>query len=76
MRQRISLPEPFLTDADLLLLDEPFSALDALTRINMQEWLLKQWQHFHKTIMFITHDVEEAIFMSSKNLSGQADTNP
>ncbi len=48
MRQRISLPEPFLTNADLLLLDEPFSALDALTRINMQEWLLKQWQHFHK----------------------------
>ncbi len=53
------------TQTDLLL-DEPFSALDALTRISMQEWLLKQWQHFHKTIMFITHDVEEAIFMSSK----------
>lgn len=66
MRQRISFARTLLTDADLLLLDEPFSALDALTRINMQEWLLKQWQHFHKTIMFITHDVEEAIFMSSK----------
>ena len=66
MRQRISFARTLLTDADLLLLDEPFSALDALTRISMQEWLLKQWQHFHKTIMFITHDVEEAIFMSSK----------
>ena len=66
MRQRISFARTLLTDADLLLLDEPFSALDALTRISMQEWLLKQWQHFHKTIMSITHDVEEAIFMSSK----------
>ena len=66
MRQRISFARTLLTNADLLLLDEPFSALDALTRISMQEWLLKQWQHFHKTIMFITHDVEEAIFMSSK----------
>ena len=52
MRQRISFARTLLTDA--------------LTRISMQEWLLKQWQHFHKTIMFITHDVEEAIFMSSK----------
>lgn len=66
MRQRISFARTLLTDANLLLLDEPFSALDALTRINMQEWLLKQWQHFNKTIMFITHDVEEAIFMSKK----------
>ena len=66
MRQRISFARTLLTDADLLLLDEPFSALDALTRINMQECLLKQWMHFNKTIMFITHDVEEAIFMSGK----------
>lgn len=66
MRQRISFARTLLTDADLLLLDEPFSALDALTRINMQEWLLKQWQHLNKTILFITHDVEEAIFMSKK----------
>ena len=48
----------------MLLLDEPFSALDFLTRVDMQEWLLKQWEHFHKTILFITHDVEEAIFLS------------
>ncbi|MCD8198325.1 MAG: ABC transporter ATP-binding protein [Lachnospiraceae bacterium] len=66
MRQRISFARTLLTDADLLMLDEPFSALDALTRMNMQEWLLSQWQHLNKTILFITHDVEEALFMSGK----------
>ena len=66
MRQRISFARTLLTDADLMLLDEPFSALDALTRMDMQEWLLNQWEHFHKTILFITHDVEEAIFVSKK----------
>ena len=49
-----------------MLLDEPFSALDALTRMDMQEWLLDQWYHYHKTILFITHDVEEALFLSKK----------
>ena len=68
MRQRISFARTILTDAPLLLLDEPFSALDALTRMNMQEWLLHEWQHFQKTILFITHDVDEAIFMSGKIL--------
>ena len=57
-----------LTGSDLLLLDEPFSALDFLTRISMQEWLLEQWQRHKKTILFITHDVEEAIFLSSSVL--------
>ena len=50
----------------LLSLDEPFSALDYLTRVEMQEWLLEQWEHYHKTILFITHDVEEAVFLSKK----------
>lgn len=66
MRQRISFARTLLTDSDLMLLDEPFSALDSLTRMSMQEWLLAQWQHFNKTILFITHDVEEAIFLSRK----------
>lgn len=65
MRQRISFARTLLTDCELMLLDEPFSALDSLTRMSMQEWLLTQWTYFHKTIMFITHDVEEAIFLSS-----------
>lgn len=66
MRQRISFARTLLTESDLMLLDEPFSALDSLTRMDMQEWLIHQWEHFHKTIMFITHDVEEAIFLSKR----------
>lgn len=65
MRQRAAFARTMLTGSDLLLLDEPFSALDFLTRISMQEWLLEQWQDHKKTILFITHDVEEAIFLSS-----------
>lgn len=64
MKQRVSFARTLLTGSELLLLDEPFSALDSLTKISLQEWLLKQWEHFNKTILFITHDVEEAIFLS------------
>ncbi|WP_315068187.1 ABC transporter ATP-binding protein [uncultured Clostridium sp.] len=64
MRQRISFARTILTGSDLLLLDEPFSALDSLTKISMQEWLLEEWERLNKTIVFITHDVEEAIFLS------------
>ena len=65
MRQRAAFARTMLTGSDLLLLDEPFSALDFLTRLSMQEWLLEQWQRHKKTILFITHDVEEAVFLSS-----------
>ena len=68
MRQRAAFARTMLAGSDLLLLDEPFSALDFLTRISMQEWLLEQWQRHKKTILFITHDVEEAIFLSSSVL--------
>lgn len=64
MKQRVAFARTLLSGADMLLLDEPFSALDYLTRVDMQEWLLHQWEHYHKTILFITHDVEEAIFLS------------
>lgn len=69
MRQRAAFARTMLTGSDLLLLDEPFSALDFLTRISMQEWLLEQWQKHKKTILFITHDVEEALFLSSSVLA-------
>ncbi len=68
MRQRAAFARTMLAGSDLLLLDEPFSALDYLTRISMQEWLLEQWQRTRKTILFITHDVEEALFLSSSVL--------
>ena len=68
MRQRAAFARTMLTGSDLLLLDEPFSALDFLTRISMQEWLLDQWQKHRHTILFITHDVEEALFLSSSVL--------
>lgn len=68
MRQRAAFGRTVLTGSELLLLDEPFSALDFLTRISMQEWLLSQWEHHNKTILFITHDVEEAIFLSKRIL--------
>ena len=68
MRQRAAFARTMLTGSDLLLLDEPFSALDFLTRISMQEWLLDLWQKHKKTILFITHDVEEALFLSSSVL--------
>ena len=69
MRQRAAFARTMLTGSDLLLLDEPFSALDFLTRISMQEWLLKQWEKHKKTILFITHDVEEAVFLSGSVLA-------
>lgn len=68
MRQRAAFARTMLTGSDLLLLDEPFSALDFLTRISMQEWLLEQWRQTGKTILFITHDVEEALFLSTSVL--------
>ena len=68
MRQRAAFARPVLTGSDLLLLDEPFSALDYLTRLNMREWLLEQWEKEQKTVLFITHDVEEALFLSSRIL--------
>lgn len=68
MRQRAAFVRTLLTGCDLMLLDEPFSALDYLTRISMREWLLEQWEKEQKTVLFITHDVEEAIFLSNRIL--------
>src|SRR6202521_3243776 len=66
MRQRAALLRTLLFDTDVILLDEPFGALDAQTKLQMQEWLLQLWSDFGKTVIFVTHDVEEAIFLSDE----------
>ena len=64
MRQRAALLRTLLYDRDIILLDEPFGALDAQTRLSMQNWLLQIWRDFGKTILFVTHDIDEAIYLS------------
>jgi NitT/TauT family transport system ATP-binding protein len=66
MRQRAGLLRTFLMNNDTMLLDEPFGALDEITRMNMQEWLLKVLSEHKKSVLFITHDIEEAIFLSDR----------
>src|SRR5947207_9741551 len=66
MRQRAALLRTLLFDTDLILLDEPFGALDAQTKLQMQEWLMQLWGDFGKTVLFVTHDVEEAIYLSDE----------
>jgi ABC-type nitrate/sulfonate/bicarbonate transport system ATPase subunit len=66
MRQRCAVIRTILYDAPVFLLDEPFSALDAQTRLLMQEWLLEVWGTLGKTVFYITHDIDEALFLSDK----------
>ncbi|MFC1872771.1 ABC transporter ATP-binding protein [Chloroflexota bacterium] len=66
MRQRAALMRTWLTGRSTLLLDEPFGALDALTRKELQDWLLRVWQEFERTVMFITHDIEEAVYLADR----------
>lgn len=66
MRQRVALLRTVLFNARFLLLDEPFGALDALTRLSCQMWLLALWQEVHASVLFITHDVREALLLSDR----------
>ena len=66
MRQRVALLRTFFTRRELLLLDEPLGALDALTRAELQEWLVMVWQRFRRTVILVTHDVEEAVMLSDR----------
>ncbi len=66
MRQRAALLRTVLLDREILLLDEPFGALDALTRATLQEWLLQIWERLKAAVFFVTHDVEEALWLSDR----------
>ncbi len=66
MRQRVALMRTIAAGRELMLLDEPFGALDSQTRIGMQQWLLDIWRELKRTVMFVTHDVDEAIFLADR----------
>jgi ABC-type nitrate/sulfonate/bicarbonate transport system ATPase subunit len=66
MRQRVALMRTLATAQDLMLLDEPFGALDSQTRLDMQRWLLSVWKEQQRTIVFVTHDIDEAIFLADR----------
>lgn len=66
MKQRVCLARALVLETDILLLDEPFAALDILTKRNMQNEIIKIWQNTNKTVIFITHDVEEAVLLAQR----------
>jgi NitT/TauT family transport system ATP-binding protein len=68
MKQRVAVARAFASRADALLMDEPFGALDSLTRMALQRELLEQWEQEHKTVVFVTHDIDEAILLSDRIL--------
>lgn len=66
MKQRCAIARAYAVNPEILLMDEPFGALDALTRVHMQEQLLETWTKERRTVMFVTHDVDEAVFLASR----------
>ena len=68
MRQRVAIARAFANDPEILLMDEPFSALDAQNKLLLQEELLRIWEEHKKTVVFITHSVDEAVFLGDRIL--------
>jgi NitT/TauT family transport system ATP-binding protein len=68
MQQRVAIARALAYAPEVLLMDEPFGSLDALTRLELEDTLLKLWEELRTTILFITHDIEEAIYLSDRIL--------
>lgn len=66
MKQRCAIARAYAVNPSILLMDEPFGALDALTRVKLQEQLLETWNKEKRTVLFITHDVDEAVFLANR----------
>jgi NitT/TauT family transport system ATP-binding protein len=69
MQQRVAIARALVCNPDVLMMDEPFSAVDALTRATLQQLVLKIWQSLPVTVVFVTHDVDEAVYLSSRVVS-------
>ena len=68
MRQRVALMRTIVAGREVMLLDEPFAALDSLTRFTMQRWLLQVWREMRRTVLFVTHDIDEALVLADRVL--------
>ncbi|GII63605.1 ATP-binding protein [Sphaerisporangium krabiense] len=66
MKQRCAIARAYAVNPEVLLMDEPFGALDALTRVQLQDQLLRTWSQERRTVMFITHDVDEAVYLANR----------
>ncbi len=68
MKQRVGLARAFVNDPEILLMDEPFAALDAQTKLVLQDELLRIWKDYKKSVIYVTHDIEEAILLGDRVL--------